>query len=87
MEQMDLIDWLDGKRVIRQQPPNQIHTAPPFHHRAIKAHHARTGSLGAISPYHFRSNGTLSKQLLKKAQQAITVYIFMLSKGKRLRAS
>ena len=23
MEQMDLIDWLDGKRVIRQQPPTQ----------------------------------------------------------------
>jgi hypothetical protein len=67
MEQMDLIDWLDGKRVIRQQPPTQIHTAPPFHHRAIKAHHARTGSLGAISPYHFRSNGTLSKSLPRKS--------------------
>ncbi|TXK95865.1 hypothetical protein BMR09_10525 [Methylococcaceae bacterium CS3] len=23
MEQMDLIDWLDNKRVIRQQPPTQ----------------------------------------------------------------
>ena len=24
MEQMDLIDWLDGKRVIRQQSPTQF---------------------------------------------------------------
>jgi hypothetical protein len=55
MEQMDLIDWLDGKRVIRQLPPSLSTTAPSFHHRAAKAHHAGTGSLGDIRLYHFRS--------------------------------
>ncbi|WP_280175559.1 hypothetical protein [Bathymodiolus platifrons methanotrophic gill symbiont] len=42
MEQMDLIDWLDNKRVIRQQLADPIYTAPPFHHRAAKTHHAGT---------------------------------------------